>query len=152
MVSKIVFSHKKDEYFTPKSLYDKLNRRYNFRLDPATTSDNPLDTKFFYTQADNGLDKDWKPVNTFVNPPYSKVGKWVAKAHDQILSNVKKNSELVIVMLVAARTDTKWFHDIVLESNIKGYCIVQFLRGRLKFRNTVYTSPFPSMLITFRKS
>jgi phage N-6-adenine-methyltransferase len=150
LVSKVIFSRKSDEYITPEWIYDKLNRRHEFQLDPATTPDNPLNTKFYYTQTDNGLDKDWEPVNTFINPPYSQVGKWVTKAHDQFLINAKKNPEIVIVMLLATRTDTKWFHDIVLESRLMGYCEIQFIRGRIKFRNTEYCSPFPSMLVIFK--
>jgi phage N-6-adenine-methyltransferase len=132
-------------------LYDELNKMYEFRLDPATNPDNPLKTEFFYTQSDNGLGKDWLPVNTFINPSYSQVGKWVAKAHVQFLVNVEKNPNLVIVMLIASRTHTRWFHDIVLESQHLGYCHIRFLKGRIKFRNTENSSPFPSMILTFRK-
>jgi site-specific DNA-methyltransferase (adenine-specific) len=145
-----VFSRKSDEYITPEWLYDKLNWIYELRLDPTTTRDNPLNTEFYYTKADNGLNKDWEPVNTFINPPYSQVGKWAAKANEQFLVNLKKNPQLTIVMLVAARTDSRWFHDIVITANLKKYYKIHFFRGRLKFRNTEYSSPFPLMLIAFR--
>jgi site-specific DNA-methyltransferase (adenine-specific) len=78
------------------------------------------------------------------------VGKWVSKANEQFLENFKKNPEIAIVMLVAARTDTAWFHDIVLKAIEKGYCHIKFIRGRIKFRNTENSSPFPSMLIIFK--
>jgi phage N-6-adenine-methyltransferase len=151
MVSAIVYSHKSDEYITPQWLYDELNSKYRFKLDPATTVDNVLGTEYYYCIYDSGLLHSWRNVNTFVNPPYSEAADWIAKAHEQYLKNVKSNPELVIVMLVASRTDTKWFHDIILPACDAGYCQMKFLRGRLKFRNTPYPSPFPSMLIIFER-
>jgi site-specific DNA-methyltransferase (adenine-specific) len=152
LVSDIVFSRKSDEYITPKKLYDELNNQFNFQLDPATTQDNPLKTTIYFTQSDDGLNLQWPAVNTFINPPYSKVGKWVAKAHDQFVINGKKNPKLAIVMLVASRTDTKWFHDIILQAQEKGYCRIKFLKGRVKFQNTQNSSPFPSMLVILAQS
>ena len=123
---------------------------FEFRLDPATAPHNPFITQYYCTWADNGLDKDWELVNAFINPQYSKVEKWVTKVHEQFLINVKKNPELVMVMLVGFRTDTKWFYEIVLPSEEKGYCHIEFIIGRLKFRNTKNSNPFPSILIIFR--
>ena len=62
------------------------------------------------------------------------------------------NPKLVIVMLVASRTNTKWFHDIVFPAVNAGYCHIQFLKGRLKFRNKPDSAPFPSMILIFGKS
>lgn len=135
---KIVLSHKSDEYITPESLYKTLNETFNFKLDPATTDDNPLRTEFFYTKENDGL-------NTFINPPYSKTKLWVRKAYDQI--NCKSNPQLAIVMLVASRTDTKWFHQIVLPAEKAGKC---FLPGRIKFRGLPNSAPFPSVILIFQ--
>jgi site-specific DNA-methyltransferase (adenine-specific) len=151
MVSDVVFSRKSDEYITPEWLFEKLNSTYNFVLDPATTLDNPLKTPYYFTKEDDGLKLTWPAVNTFINPPYSQVGKWVAKANEQYLQNYMENPDITIVMLVAARTDTKWFHDIILKAEERKYCDIRFLKGRIRFRNTENSSPFPSMLVMFRK-
>ena len=49
-----------------------------------------------------------------------------------------------VVMLLPARTDTKWFHDWVLP-----YGKIEFLRGRLKFGGCDNPAPFPSMIVIF---
>lgn len=113
-LSEIVYSHKSDEYITPEYLYEPLNEIFNFELDPATTRDNPLKTKFFFTKRENGLFRSWPAVNTFLNPPYSETELWVKKTYEQFRINSKINPQLSIVMLVAARTDTKWMHQYVL--------------------------------------
>lgn len=151
MVSSVIFSHKSDEYITPQWLYNELNEQYHFKLDPATSTDNPLNAEHYYTRSNDGLLHLWPNINTFINPPYSNAAAWVKKAHAQFLINVESNPELVIVMLVASRTDSKWFHDIVIPAVDAKYCRIRFLKGRLKFRNTPYSSPFPSMILTFEK-
>ena len=50
-----------------------------------------------------------------------------------------------IVMLLPARTDTKWFHDYIL-----GKAEVRFIKGRLKFGGAKNSAPFPSMVVVFR--
>jgi phage N-6-adenine-methyltransferase len=151
VVSTIVFSRKSDEYITPQWLFEELNEQHKFKLDPVTTKDNILGTEYYYSASDDGLRRPWKNVNTFVNHPYSNAGAWVKKAHEQFLINVKSNPKLAIVMLVASRTDSKWFHDIVIPSVAAKYCQIRFLRDRLKFRNAPYSSPFPSMLLIFER-
>ena len=49
-----------------------------------------------------------------------------------------------VVMLLPARTDTKWFHDWCLP-----YGKNEFLRGRLKFGGCCNFAPFPSMIVIF---
>ena len=48
------------------------------------------------------------------------------------------------LMLLPARTDTKWFHDWCLP-----YGKIEFLRGRLKFGGCDNSAPFPSMIVVF---
>ena len=71
------------------------------------------------------------------NPPYGReVGKWVQKAAE---------SGCTVVMLLPARTDTKWFHEYIY-----GRAEVRFVRGRLKFGGSKNSAPFPSMVVVFR--
>jgi hypothetical protein len=53
----------------------------------------------------------------------------------------------VAVFLIPARTDTRWFHDIVLP-NAKE---IRFIRGRLHFGGSKNAAPFPSMIVIFEK-
>ena len=44
----------------------------------------------------------------------------------------------------SSRTGTKWFHQYIYEQpNVT----VRFLKGRLKFENTLYPAPFDSMVV-----
>jgi site-specific DNA-methyltransferase (adenine-specific) len=52
----------------------------------------------------------------------------------------------VVVMLLPARTDTKWFHEYIY-----GKCEIRFIKGRLKFGGCKNAAPFPSMVCVFRE-
>jgi len=98
-----------DSWSTPTNIKDTLQEEFNFDdFDPCPLNDNP---DF------NGLEMEWEN-KTFVNPPYSKLKTtiknglgWVEKGH-----NEAQKGKLV-VMLIPARTDTTWFHDIILKYN-----------------------------------
>lgn len=142
-----LFSYKTGEYITPKWLYDQLNEEFHFYTDPCTTEDNPLHAPWFYTKADDGLESVWYG-NVYVNPPYGKdIGLWIKKACFHALHR----GEGTVVMLLPARTDTKWFHDYIWN---KPSVEIRFLRGRLKFGGTdkPNTADFPSMIVIFRGS
>lgn len=77
----------------------------------------------------------------FCNPPYGKKLKdWVAKCYHE---GHKDNT--LVVMLIPARTDTKYFHDY-----IQHRAEVRFIRGRLKFGGAENGAPFPSMVVIYR--
>ncbi|MGE5634423.1 MAG: hypothetical protein ACM3VV_04275, partial [Deltaproteobacteria bacterium] len=60
----------------------------------------------------------------------------------------------VVVMLLPARTDTKWFHQYIYDSTkhkFRDHVDVLFLKGRLKFGNSKNSAPFPSMIVIFRR-
>lgn len=61
---------------------------------------------------------------------------------------MKKASQAgtLVVMLVPARTDTKWFHDYIYHNE---KAEIRFLKGRLKFGNSKNSAPFPSMVVIF---
>lgn len=52
-----------------------------------------------------------------------------------------------MVMLLPARTDTKWFHEYIYN---KARVEIRFLKGRLKFGESRDGAPFPSMVAVFR--
>ena len=76
----------------------------------------------------------------FCNPPYGKeLIKWVRKSYYE---SHKDNT--LVALLMPARTDTKAFHDYILNR-----AEVRFLKGRLHFGNSD-RAPFPSMLVIWR--
>lgn len=126
---KSLWSSDRQDWRTPEALYDLLNAEFHFDFDPCPN--NP---------ASDGLAlESWGNVN-FVNPPYRQVARWVAKAYEQ------SKQGRTVVLLVAARTDTRWFHNIVLPFSSE----IRFIKGRLKFSNSKNSAPFPSCVIIFK--
>ena len=142
----VLFSSASEEWGTPQELFDELNSAYNFTLDPSASDYNHKCEKYF-TKDDDGLSKSWRGETVFCNPPYGRhIGDWVKKAYDESLKGTK------IVMLIPARTDTRWFHDYIYrKNNVR----VEFIRGRLKFvdclnrEKKANSATFPSMLVFF---
>ena len=134
-INKGLMTSESGEWETPQGLFDKLNRVFNFTLDPCATPENAK-CRCFYTIADNGLERSWKGHRVFMNPPYgNSIVDWVKKAHDE-------SSNALIIGLLPARTDTKWWHE---------YCEKFFyvlLKGRLKFSGKG-SAPFPSAIVIF---
>jgi len=146
---KLMFSSKSNEWETPTDFFDKLNKKFKFTLDPCATSQNKR-CKKYYTIEEDGLSKSWSDETVYVNPPYGNVGEWVKKAYKESTQN-----GATVVMLIPARTDTKYWHDYIMQSASAIY----FIKGRLKFYNKViadYTgksdispAPFPSVVVVF---
>lgn len=140
MNSKALFSSRTDEWSTPQSVFEELNKEFHFNLDPCATKDNAKCRKFF-TKAQDGLKQNWQGYNVFCNPPYGrKIKEWVIKAYEESL---KPNT--TVVMLIPARTDTSYFHDYIY-----GKSEIRFIRGRLKFGNAKNSAPFPSMVVIYK--
>ena len=142
MINKALFSQDNKEWRTPKSLFNELNGIYHFKMDACTTEDNPLGTPFFCWKGGlDGLKQKWVgPV--YCNPPYGRdIVKWIQKAV------YEQGRGVTTVMLLPARTDTKWFHDYLYDDP---YIEIRFIKGRLKFNDGKVPAPFPSMIVIFR--
>ena len=140
MNTELMFSSKTDLWETPKDLFDKLNKEFHFALDVCATPENAK-CEEFYTKEQDGLKQPWKGT-VWCNPPYGRqIGEWVRRA---FLASVSGST---VVMLLPARTDTKWFHDYIYERN---NVEIRFIRGRLKFGGNKNSAPFPSMVVVFR--
>lgn len=138
MNTNLMFSSKSDMWSTPQDFFDKLNSEFHFTLDVCATPENAKCEKF-YTEKDDGLSKPWAGV-VWCNPPYGMgIGHWVRRG---FLSSLAGST---VVMLLPARTDTKWFHDYIY-----GKAEIRFIRGRLKFGDSKNSAPFPSMVAIFR--
>ena len=137
MNTELMFSSKTDLWETPKDLFDKLNNEFHFTLDVCATPENAK-CDSFYTKEQDGLSQPWKGV-VWCNPPYGKqIGSWVRRGFFASLSGN------TVVMLLPARTDTRWFHEYIY-----GKAEIRFIRGRLKFGGSKNSAPFPSMVAVF---
>ena len=143
MNTDVLFSSKNDVWATPQDFYDKLNKEFNFNLDPCALPENAKCNKFF-TPEQNGLIQNWGGHIVFCNPPYGrKISEWVEKCY-----NESKKQNTTVVMLIPARTDTRYFHEFIYHKAKD----IRFIKGRLKFGDSKNSAPFPSALIIFDKN
>ena len=145
------FSRKTDEWGTPQELYDALDAEFHFQCDVASTKENKKCDAYYDMEMD-ALKNPWMNSN-FCNPPYSKVREFTAKAVEE------QRLGMTTVMLIPARTDTRFFHDHIYN---KPDVNVRFVKGRIKFlhpdgkllrgskmNGSNNAAPFPSMIVVF---
>ena len=139
MLNSALFSSDKDDWETPDELFAELHKEFWFDLDVAANAVNHK-CQVYFTKENSAFNNKWFGT-VWCNPPYGKeIGKWVKACHDY---------DGVSVMLLPARTDTKWFHEYIY-NNSKAE--VRFLKGRLKFVGANSSAPFPSMVVIFNKT
>ena len=137
-ISEALYSSQTDMWETPQDLFDDLDREFHFDLDVCAIPENAK-CKKFYTPEQDGLRQPWDGT-CWCNPPYGReIEKWVRRA---LFASV---SGYTVVMLLPARTDTKWFHDYIYKR-----AEIRFVKGRLKFGNSKNSAPFPSMVVIFK--
>ena len=84
----------KHYWLTPKNVYDKLDKEFNFDFDPCP-----------YPQPDgfDGLKESWGK-SSYVNPPFHGPTKWVRKA----IQEYHKGKKVVFVFPI-----DKWIHYMI---------------------------------------
>ena len=128
-----------DLWATPQDFFDQQNALYGpFDLDVCADKTNAK-CPVYFDKAVDGLAQTWTG-KCWMNPPYGReIGRWIKKAYESAVNGT------VVVCLVPARTDTKWWHDYAMKGKII------FIRGRLKFGNAKNSAPFPSALVIFKE-
>lgn len=149
MNSALMFSKASDNWSTPQEFFDELHREFEFEVDAAASADNHKCGVWFGDRIDALALKSWAsvPCSVFLNPPYSRVGEFIAKAAEQAALG------LTVVCLVPARTDTRWWHQHVwsTQDHLPWPGVeIRFVKGRLKFGDGKNSAPFPSVVIVFR--
>ena len=167
--SETAFSSDTDMWATPQDLFDTYNSIFSFNTDVCASESNAKCEHYFDEEID-GLTQPWLG-SCWMNPPYGDpihpcksdgrgghncnkklcvtrgyhddryvpgIIDWMRKAYDESLLR-----GTVIVCLVPARTDTKWWHEYAKKGS------VEFIKGRLKFGNSKNSAPFPSAVVTF---
>ena len=113
---------------TPIWFFDKLNRQFNFNLDPCDSIEKPSwlgINAYNLGRNEDGLIEEWNG-NIFVNPPWNNIFPWIRKAEAELfLENAR-----FIVLLVPSRTETKWFHHLLESEYLLNH---RFLKSRMTF-------------------
>lgn len=147
MKNKALFTSNKQDWETPKDLFDCLNSKYHFDLDAAASHQNAKLPNYF-TADDDALQQDWGSYKSiFCNPPYeAKLQEgFIKKAYETHLRHGN-----TIVLLIPARVETKRWHEYIF-----GKAQIEFIAGRLKFEvdgvRSKEPAPFPSAIVIYGK-
>lgn len=137
---------KRQDWATPRDLFDALSIEFGpFDLDPCGSSDSYVSQRCGTFYDSGGLDRAWLGA-VFVNPPYGLVLRdWTQKCRYETEYGVASGGASIVVALLPARTDTRWFHENVLPHA----SIIRFLKGRLTFEGAPAPAPFPSMIVVW---
>ena len=130
-MNRALFSSQSVHWATPKALYAELDKEFFFNFDPCPIGESEAD-------GSSPLFTSWSGKRVFCNPPYnSGITPFLERAVEAE----------VAVFLLPARTDTKWFHNLVLPVAKE----IRFVKGRLTFGNAKNPAPFPSMIVVFKE-
>lgn len=108
----------RDAWSTPPEIAQYWVDRYFLQLDVCASATNHK-CGDYYTAQDDGLAQPWDR-RAWCNPPYSDIMPWVQKALE---------SKHYTVLLLPARTDSKWFHAITSSDRVSWF----LSRGRIRF-------------------
>ena len=135
-----MFSSQSTEWATPQGLFDQLDQEFIFDMDVCAVKTNAkcqnyLDANGIWS----GLAVSWQGT-CWMNPPYGRqIEKWVQKAFESSMTGA------TVVCLLPSRTDTRWWHDYVMQAHE-----IRFIKGRLRFGKTKTNAPFPSAIVVFK--
>lgn len=140
MNSSLMFSNNSDQHYTPYIFIARVCEFFgDIDLDPCANSliTPHVPSLMKYTKEIDGLKHPWYG-RVFVNPPYSNIQPFLDKTkHEYVIGNITE-----CIVLVPARTDTKWHQSMSQFPRC-------YIYGRLKFvneGNKGNSAPFPSML------
>lgn len=164
-IKSAIFSSKTENWKTPKDAFRTWNEEFHFATDPCTYKENHLGLRVFLTKEEDGLHhRELWQGNVFINPPYP--------VQEDVIAEAKRYAEEgrgTVVLLLPARTDTRWYHRFICSCKGEGDCFgnqctgeqpnveKRLIRGRLKFEGVSdkykrNSAPFPSVLVIFRKA
>jgi phage N-6-adenine-methyltransferase len=136
------FESAKQDWTTPQAMFDRLHSEFKFTVDLAADNLNTKCLKF-YSSDNSALSVPWVGTG-WLNPPYGdkagKLSEWVKKAYAET-----RKEGCCVVMLIPARTNTRWFHDYCMKAEE-----LRFFKGRPKFGEAKHGLPQPLVLVVFR--
>lgn len=132
------YSSARQDWRTPRALFDALDAEFRFTTDVAASRENALCAHFFDAERD-ALRQEWIGRRAYCNPPYKLAAEFLRKAAEENARGV------TTVLLIPARTDTSYWWKHALQA-----AEIRFLPGRLKFGGGGENSaPFPSAVVIF---
>lgn len=122
----------RQDYGTPNEFLNAACKRLGipcFTWDLAASDENRK-ACYWYTQEDDSLAQDWDLCGgwLWLNPPYSNITPWVAKAASCVESN--------IAMLIPASVGANWWKE-----HVHNRAHVLLLNGRITFEGA--SDPYP---------
>lgn len=132
-----LLSSERPDWNTPDELLNLVRRVGPIGLDPCSNAASIVRAAVEWTEADDGLARDWRGYGlVFVNPPYGRlIAPWTAKLRVEGARGVEA------IALLPARTDTRWWQEDVATADA-----ICFWRGRLTFLGAPDPAPFPSAI------
>jgi site-specific DNA-methyltransferase (adenine-specific) len=134
---KIWHRHLKDNWETPATVFDPVQREFGITLDVCATAENTKCARYF-TPADDGLAQDWGQAVCWMNPPFSQVKVWLRKALDSAQAGA------TVVCLVKHTPGVGWWRQLIApDTDVRAL-------GRVRFVGATHQSPFDVALVIFR--
>lgn len=136
----IYSGNKLDDWETPQSLFDSLNKLFRFSYDLAASEKNKKTNKFF-SKKENSLLQNWNSIDgvSWLNPPFSQAKQFFKKASES------KNP--IVAIYKSANVESQVWQDYIFP-----HATILFLKGRVNFEGKENaTSPtFGSAILLFR--
>jgi phage N-6-adenine-methyltransferase len=138
----VMQSSEKHDWAPPREFFAELHREFRFTIDACAHDQNTLLPRY-WSEQDNALTQSWSGERVFMNPPFGQeIPRFVHKAFIEAQSGAE-----LVVCLLPARVDTKWWHAYVMQSTE-----VRFIKGRLTFGDAPSPAPFPCAVVVFDPS
>lgn len=137
-----MFTSLRQDWQTPKAIYDGLDKEFNFDFDPC-----PINPQF------DGLEIEWGKSN-FVNPPYGRYkeefnSKYKGKsAQDLFVKKAYEESKKgkLVVLLIPVRTSSKRWQEFIIDNP---QAEIRFMPKRFKFDDQSQPAMFCSAVVIF---
>lgn len=87
----VMYSSKSDEWSTPQSFFDELDREFHFDLDAAASKENHKCSRYFTIQ-DDGITQNWGGVEYFAIH-------LIAKLKSGLLKHSTRQNKIILLLL-----------------------------------------------------
>lgn len=152
---KVTMASERSDWLTPRLVWKPAEDMMDgIDLDPCSDSlvSGNIPATIHYTAEMDGLSRNWlvpsgrgtelRPSKVFMNPPYDRRQTHAAFVYKLLEEHSKGHVEMA-VLLLAARTDTRWYRALARFPRVH-------VAGRLRFLRpggeTLYPAPFPSAI------
>lgn len=109
---------KRDDWETPKKLFNYLDGRFDFNIDAAASKENKLCRKFYSQEKSlfNAGKEITKRTNSriFCNPPYS-----MAKEFSEFCFLLYKLYQIPSYLLLPVRSDRVWYQQLLNSPHVR---------------------------------